>query len=72
MLVEPTPHLRVILGRRERIEHSDLAFRFDARRGHDAFPLQPRPPIRVFEPPDPQTRRDVSDLESHDAYSPLG
>ena len=57
--IEPHPHLVVVLGRSERVEQRHLAAGLDAGRADALLPADPRPPVGVREPPDPETGRDV-------------
>src|SRR5207249_3951180 len=68
--VEPGPDLLRVVGRRERVEHRDLAAGLDARRGDQRPPVVPGRPVGMLEPPDPEARRDVAKL--HDGRLEFG
>ena len=63
--IESTPYLRRVVGRSERVENEYLASRFHAGRCDHWLPAVIGLPVRVLDPPEPEARRDISQLCVH-------
>jgi hypothetical protein len=63
--VEPLPDVARSLGWGERVEERDLAVGLDDRGADERLPARLRVPGGVLDPPEPEARRDVSNLLSH-------
>src|SRR5207248_11509283 len=61
--VQSPPHIRRVRGRRKWIEQCNLAARLAARGRDQRPPAAARPPVRILHSPEPESRRDVSDLD---------
>ena len=61
--LEPRPEVAGVLGRRERVDEHRAALG-GVREGRDPrLPAEAGVPVRVLELPQPETRRDVADLQ---------
>ena len=70
--VESSPDVRPVVGRRERVEERDLPAGFDARGGHQRFPVESGLPVWMLDTPEPETRRHVPELVCHGPHCVSG